>query len=59
MTLNSQTYLKKILKRFYLASIPEWIKYEQNFGGMVLDIGSSFEKYNKFINSIINLPRGV
>ena len=35
MTLNFQTYLKKMLKRFYLASIPvkplEWTKYQQNF----------------------------
>ena len=35
MTLNFQTYLKKMLKRFYLASIPvkpmEWTKYLQNF----------------------------
>ena len=34
MTLNFQTYLK-MLKRFYLASIPvkplEWTKYQQNF----------------------------
>ena len=35
MTLNFQTYLKKMLKRFYLASISvkplEWTKYQQNF----------------------------
>ena len=35
MTLNFQTYLKKMSKRFYLASIPikslEWTKYQQNF----------------------------
>ena len=35
MTLNFQTYLKKMFKRFYLASIPvkplEWTKYQQNF----------------------------
>ena len=35
MTLNFQTYLKKMLKRFYLASIPvkplESTKYQQNF----------------------------
>ena len=32
---NFQTYLKKMLKRFYIASIPvkllEWTKYQQNF----------------------------
>ena len=35
VTLNFRTYLKKMLKRFYLASIPgkplEWTKYQQNF----------------------------
>ena len=40
VTLNFQTYLKKMLKRFYLASIPvkplEWTKYQQNFRGTVL-----------------------
>ena len=30
MTLNFQTYLKKMLKRFYLASIPiNWLEYDQ------------------------------
>ena len=35
MTLNFQKYLKKMLKRLYLASMPvkplEWTKYQQNF----------------------------
>ena len=35
VTLNFQTYLKKMLKRFYLASMPVkllgWTKYQQNF----------------------------
>ena len=35
MTLNFQKYLKKILKRFYLASTSvkplQWNKYQQNF----------------------------
>ena len=40
MTLSFQTYLKKILKRFYLALTPvkplEWTKFQQNVWGTVL-----------------------
>ena len=40
MTLNFQSYLEKMLKRFYLASLPvkplEWSKYQQNIWGTVL-----------------------
>ena len=40
MTSNFQTYLKKMLKRFYSASISikplEWTRYQQNLWGMVL-----------------------
>ena len=59
VTLNFQTYLK-MLKIYYLALIPvkplEWTKYQQNFSGTGWSIGSSFEKYNNFINKIINFP---
>ena len=63
MTLNFQAYLKKMLKTFYLASIPvkplNWPNTSKISEERCWGIGSSFGKYNKFINKIINLPRGV
>ena len=63
MTLNFQTCLKEILKIFYLASISVKPLNEPNTSKITEGIGSgigfSFEKYNRFSNKIINLPRGV
>ena len=40
MALNCQMYLEKLLKRFYVVSIPvkplEWTKFQQNFWGMMM-----------------------
>ena len=63
MTLNFQTYLKKMLKRFYLTSIPvkplEWNKYRRNFWGTVLRYWLFLWENGEFVNNIVNLSRRV
>ena len=57
ITLNCQTYLKRSLKRFYLASIPVSHWNEQKPSKIserrCRIVGSSFQKFNKFINKTI------